>query len=131
METTTRNFKWLNAVALMLVLPAACFILISLLKYNFGIEGPYDSIYPWLEQAGIKQSLGWNINLLILFGPVLAFLLAVLQVLWIDWHFTREQFDVRITLQRKLFPLLLLGVSGLVLTILCIYLVTENFLTEL
>ena len=127
METTTRSFRWLNTLALLLVLPTAYFILISVLKYDLGIEGPFDSIYPWLEQMGIKESLGWNINLLFLFGPVLAFLLAVLQVLGIDWHFTREQFDLRITLQRKLFPLLLLGISGLVLITLCIYLVAENF----
>ena len=126
METTSRSFNWLNTLALFLVLPATFFILISVLKYNLGIEGPFDTIYPWLERVGIQESLGWNINGLILFGPLLAFAIALLQVLGIEWNFTKEQFDIRVTVQRKLLPLLVLGLSVMVLATLIIYLLGEN-----
>ena len=126
METTSRSFNWLNTLALFLVLPATFFILISVLKYNLGIEGPFDTIYPWLERVGIQESLGWNINGLILFGPLLALAIALLQVLGIEWNFTKEQFDIRVTVQRKLLPLLVLGLSVMVLATLIIYLLGEN-----
>jgi hypothetical protein len=128
METTAPRFKWLNTAALLLVLPTTCFIFFSVLKYNLGIDGPFDSVYPWLERMGIKESLGWNINALIIFGPLIALLAAVLQVLGIEWNFTKEQFDLRVTIQRKRFPLVIIGISGIVLVILMTYLVAENFL---
>ncbi len=129
METTAPRFRWLNTAALLLVLPTTLFIFFSILKYNLGIDGPFDSIYPWLERMGIRESLGWNINALILFGPLIALLIAVLQILGIEWHFTKEQFDLRITIQRRSFPLFLLGISGLLLTCLLGYMVVENFLS--
>ena len=55
-------------VALLLALPTT-YVLISILKYGWEIDGPFDSSAPLLERMGIKESPGWNINLLILFGP--------------------------------------------------------------
>ena len=89
METITPRFRIFNFIALLLTIPTAYFIVASLLKYNFGIDGPYDVVYPLLQQMGINNSLGWNINLLILFGPVLALLVSLLQLLHMEWHFTR------------------------------------------
>ncbi|MEP6700376.1 MAG: hypothetical protein ABJA85_03645 [Bacteroidota bacterium] len=79
-----------------------------------------------LERMGINDPLGWNINLLILFGPILALLISLMQVLGIEWHFTKEQFDFRVTIQRKWFPLIVSVISGMVLVTLFIYLIGEN-----
>ena len=126
METTTSRHNWLNFVALLLSLPTAYFILISVLKYGLGIDGPFDSITPALESWGIKESLGWNINLLILFGPVLACLITAFQVLRINWHFSKEQLEFRFTILRKWFPLsVAIGSAGL-LMILFVYVLGEN-----
>lgn len=59
--------KWAIALGTLLAIPTAYFILISLLKY--GLDQPYlfDSARPFLERMGIKEALGFNINLLILF----------------------------------------------------------------
>ena len=126
MEKTTSRYNWLNAFSLLLVLPAVYFIGISVLKYVFGHDSPFDSAEPLLDSLGIQESLGWNINLLILFGPLLALGLTAMQILHIEWHFTKEQFDFRIRVQKKWFPLIVAFLSGLVLATLFIYLMGEN-----
>ncbi|MGH2552676.1 MAG: hypothetical protein ACRDEB_03100, partial [Chitinophagaceae bacterium] len=106
--------------------PMAYFILISVLKYGLGIDGPFDLATPFLERMGIKENIGWNINLLILFGPLIAFLLTIFQVLKINWQFSKQQFEFHITVQKKWFPLLIAVLSGTALLTLLIYLVGEN-----
>ena len=126
METTTRRHIWLNVLSLLLALPTAYFITISLLKYGLNIDGPFDHASPFLERMGIKESIGWNINLLILFGPLVAFLLTVFQTLKINWQFSKEQFEFQFTIRKKWFPLVVAVVSGGLLLILFIYLAGEN-----
>lgn len=126
METITRRHTWLNVLALLLALPAAYFISISVLKYVFGVDAPFDSSTPFLERMGIGESLGWNINLLILFGPLIAFIITIFQVLHFRWQFSREQFEFHFSIQKKWFPLLVAVLSGGILLTLLIYLVGEN-----
>jgi hypothetical protein len=126
METTTRRHTWLNALALLLALPTVYFISISLLKYVFGVDAPFDNATPFLERMGISESLGWNINLLILFGPLIAFLITIFQVLKINWQFSKEQFEFHFTVRKKWFPLLVAVLSAGLLATLFIYLVGEN-----
>jgi len=128
METLHFRRDWLNAAASLLILPAAWFFGINILN-EVGIHGPYNVSQPLLEKYGIRETLGWNINLLIVFGPIAAMLITLWQVLRIQWQFTKEQFDLRITVQRRPFPLLVLGTSGLLLVSLLVYLLLENFLS--
>ena len=116
----------LAIASLLLALPTAYFIAISFLKYELAINSPFDTIAPFLERTGIRESLGWNINLLIVFGPVLAFLLLILQLLKMDWQFNKEQFDFHFTIKKRWFPLLIAGFSLSLLAILFIYLLGEN-----
>ena len=127
METTISRYKLLNAAELLLVLPTVYFISISILKYELGVAGPFDSAEPVLEQFGVSKPLGWNINLLILLGPVVALCIALFQVLHIDWHFTKEHLQFRATIRKKWFPIVIVLLSGLVLATLFVYLVVENF----
>jgi hypothetical protein len=73
--------KWFAWAALLLLSPTAYFIGANILKEVFGEAGPYNAIKPFLQQAGIRGSFGWNINLLILIGPVMALVLTIFQVL--------------------------------------------------
>ena len=114
--------------SLLLALPTAYFICIAILKYELGIDAPFDSIAPFLKKMGIKESLGWNINLLILLGPVVAFLLTIFLVMKMDWQFTKEQFDFHFTIRKRWFPLLVAGFSVSLLAILTIYLIGENLI---
>ncbi len=126
METTKSQRNLLTAFALLLALPTAYFITISVLKYVLNIDGPFDNATPFLERMGIKENLGWNINLLILFGPLIAFLISIFQVLKINWQFSKEQFEFHFTIRKKWFPLMVVLLSGGLLLTLFIYLLGEN-----
>ncbi len=126
MEKSNSRHKLLNAAALLFALPTAYFITISLLKYVFNVDGPFDNASPFLERMGIKENIGWNINLLILFGPLIAFLITIFQVLKLNWQFSKEQFDFHFTIRKKWFPLMVAILSGGLLLTLFMYLVAEN-----
>ncbi|MDP9231058.1 MAG: hypothetical protein M3O67_10380 [Bacteroidota bacterium] len=126
MKLSTSRITWVTALALLLALPTAYFILIAILKYGLNIDGPFDSATPFLERMGIKQTLGWNINLLILFGPVLALVLTIFQVLKIKWEFTKEDFQFHFTVQKRWFPILVAAFSIGLLAILFFYMLGEN-----
>ena len=130
METTFHRYKWLNVLSLLLALPTAFFISISVLKYVFNVDGPFDNATTFLERMGIKESIGWNINLLILFGPLIAFLITIFQVLKINWQFAKEQFEFHFTIRKKWFPLMVAILSGGILLILFFYLVGENYFSH-
>ncbi len=118
-----------NSIAiasLLLALPTAYFITISVLKYLAGIDGPFDTMAPVLERWGIKETLGWNINLLILFGPVVAFLLTIFQVLSIRIQFTENHFLFQFLLKKRWLPLFVAAFSVSLLAILFVYLLGEN-----
>jgi len=115
-----------TTLGLILAIPTAYFIFISVLKNQFGINDPFDILQPSLERMGIKNAIGWNINLLILFGPVLAFLLTVFQVLRIKWEFTQQEFNFHLTVQKKWFPILVATFSLGILAILFLYGFVEN-----
>ena len=127
METRYRRFTGLNIVAILLLFPAFFVIAISLLKYGIGIDGPFDASQPLLESMGIKEPPGWNINLLILLGPMVAGLLTVLQVLNIEWHADKEQFRFFISIRKRWFPIGIALFSGLILATLAGYLFLENY----
>jgi hypothetical protein len=118
--------SWITWTALLLSLPTAYLISISILKYVFEVDGPFDLAAPLLEEMGIKQSLGWNINLVILLGPVVACLLTVFQVVKIKWQFSSENFQFHITVKKRWFPLLVGAFSLTLLAILFLYLFGEN-----
>ena len=126
MKTTTFKNNWLTAAGLLLALPTAWFIFINILN-EIGISGLYNASQPVLENLGIKESIGWNINLLILFGPVLAFLLTLFQVLKIEWKFTEEEFLLNFTVHKRWFPLLVTAFSVGLIAILTLYFLVENY----
>ena len=126
METNIRRHTWLNLLSLLLALPTAYFITISVLKYGLNIDGPFDNATPFLERMGIKENPGWNINLLILFGPLIAFLLTIFQTLRINWQFSKQEFEFHFTIRKKWFPLVVAVLSGGLLVTLFIYFLGEN-----
>jgi hypothetical protein len=115
-----------TALSFLLALPAAYFITISVLKYEMGINSPFDSVAPFLERMGIKETIGWNINLLILFGPVVTLGLTILQVLKINWSINEEEFHFHFRVKKRWFPLLVIAFSLSLLAILTLYMVGEN-----
>ncbi len=122
----TINRKLALTFGVLLALPTVYFIIISLLKYGMGVPSLYDSAQPLLEQLGIKESLGWNINLLILFGPLIALALNLFSVLKIEWYSDKEIFSLRFSIQKHWGNMMLVIFSGLLLATLFIYAIGEN-----
>jgi hypothetical protein len=113
-------------IGTLLTLPTAYFILISLLKYGLGIHSLFDSAQPVLEQWGFRESLGFNINLLILFGPMIALFLNLFAVLKIEWYNQTENFSVRFYIQKDWWNMIVVIFSGAILATLFIYALGEN-----
>lgn len=125
MRTITSKNHWLTAAGLLLVLPTAYFILIGILS-AFGINGPLEAIKPFAERLGIKDPPGLNITSVILFGPMVAFLLTIFQFLKIEWHFSREEFLLNLSFQKRWFPIMVAAASVGVLAMLSLYMFVEN-----
>jgi hypothetical protein len=106
---------WLNSTGVFLLLPACYVIIISLLKFELGVNEPFDSSAPVLESWGIKEAPGFNISSLLVFGPMLAILLASIQVLTIRWKFSKENWDFNIRVRKKVLPLTIIFLGMLVL----------------
>ena len=118
-----RSAAW---VGLLLSLPTAYFFLISFLKFELNTPGFYDAIKPALQSMGLRESFGWNINLLILFGPVLALILNVLSVIHIRFETTKEKIDCQVSIYKSWKNLAIVFLGGMVLLILLAYLFVEN-----
>lgn len=124
MRQITRS-NWLTVAALMLAFPTTWYIIINLLN-EVGISGPYNSSISIFESMGSKRSLGWNINLLILLGPIAACLLTAFQVVKIDRQFTERHFHFHFAIRRRWFPILVGALSISLLAVMSLYLVGEN-----
>lgn len=125
MKTITFKNNSVTATGLLLVLPTAYFILIGLLS-SIGISGPLEAIKPFVERLGIKDPPGFNITSVILFGPMVAFLLTIFQFLRIEWNFSKEEFLLNLSFQKRWFPIMVAVASVVVLGLLTLYMFVEN-----
>lgn len=126
MQKSITYRKILSILTLLIMLPAILFITTSVLKYGLGINGPYDTLSPSLEKMGITESLGWNINLLILSGPLLAIIISLIQVLRIEHFFSNEELQFRVVIKKKRLPIIILLLGTLSMATLFLYLTGEN-----
>lgn len=110
----------------LLVFPAAWFVLISILKYQLGFAGLYNISAPLLNSWGIHEPMGWNINLLILAGPVFALVLNVLGIASEHFNPAQESFDSRASLRRNWWGLAVIVCSSAVLIVMFVYLLMKN-----
>jgi len=125
MKTMTFKSNALTIMAALLAFPTVYFIIANLLN-EIGFPGPYNLIGSFVENAGGKQSPGWNINLLILCGPVVAILLTFFQFVKIEFHFSQEEFLLHFSIRKRWFPILVTVVSGAVLAFIFFYMLGEN-----
>ena len=126
MKSIISRSKLFWITGLFLSIPTFYFFLASILKYELNTPGLYDTISPALQSMGLHENFGWNINLLILFGPVLALLLNVLSVIHIRFETTKEKFDCRLSINKSWKNLAVVFFSGLLLLFLFAFLFVEN-----
>ena len=123
---TAINRRYATAFGMLLIFPTAYFILISFLKYGLGVPYLFDSSQPLLERMGIKEALGFNINFLIVFGPLIALALNLLAVLKIDWYNHQDKFSIKLSIKKHWWNMVLVIFSGVLLATLFIYALGEN-----
>ena len=125
MKTMTFKSNTLTIIAALLAFPTVYFIIANLLN-EMGIAGPYNLIGSFVESTGGREPLGWNINLLILCGPILAILLTIFQFVKIEFHSSKDEFLLHFSIQKRWFPILVTAVSGAVLATVFFYMLGEN-----
>ena len=125
MKTITFKNNWLSTVAVLLMLPAAYFILIGVLS-ELGINGPLEATKPIAEKWGIKEGPGLNITSVIVFGPMVAFLLTIFQFMKAEWRFTKEEFLLHFSFYKRWFPIMVAVASVGLLGLLFLYIGVEN-----
>lgn len=113
-------------IGLLLTAPAAYFIFASILKYVLGLPALFNAIEPALTSMGGKETLGWNINLLLLFGPLIALLINVTSIFKIQWDKRDDEINIHIIIQQKLLNWIVAGISGGSLALLFLYALGEN-----
>ena len=126
MTLTSRQHTSAFIAGLLLAFPAFYFILISILKFELNQPFLYDSISRLLLQWGLRDNFGWNVNLLILSGPVLAVLLNLAVILRIQFENAKDQFDCRFTISRNWLNLAVVLSGGCILGFLALYMIGEN-----
>jgi hypothetical protein len=112
-------------VGLLLTMPAAYFLFINILN-EMGQPALYNSAAPLMASLGADEPFGWNINLLIAGGPLIALLLNVSSVLRFDWHVDKTLIDISLQIERRWTNWVIIGLGGLCMLVLFIYLLGEN-----
>ena len=112
-------------IGLLLSLPAAWFILINILN-ELGYSQLFDRSWPTLQDWGVQEPIGWNINLLIVFGPLFALALNALSILQIRIDFSKEKIDCQLSVLKNWLNISVILLSGGALLILGTYLLLEN-----
>ena len=114
------------AAGALLAFPSAYLIFISLIKYNIGMPYLFDTSQPLFEKLGSKEPLGFNINLLILFGPLIAMILNLFALLKMEWINAGDYFSVNFSIQKHWWNILIVIFSGILLAGLFVYAIGEN-----
>jgi len=125
MKTITFKNNWLSTAAVLLMLPTAYFILIGLLS-ELGMNGPMEATQPIAEKWGIKEGPGLNITSVIVFGPMVAFLLTIFQFMKAEWRFTKEEFLLHFSFYKRWFPIMVAVASVGLLGLLFLFAGVEN-----
>ena len=125
MKSMTFKSNALTIIAALLAFPTVYFITANLLN-EIGIPDPYNLIGSFVESAGGREPLGWNINLLILCGPIAAILLTIFQFVKIEFHSSKEEFLLHFTVQKRWFPIVVTVISIAVLASIFFYMLGEN-----
>jgi hypothetical protein len=112
-------------IAAALVIPSLYFVISAFLNYGLGISGPWSVIEPIFNQPQNK-SLGLNINLLIVFGPIAACLISLFQVLQLDWKLEKERLHIKASLFLKSYHWIIIGASLFCICSMLLYFLGEN-----
>ncbi|MBV9987022.1 MAG: hypothetical protein JO301_05050 [Chitinophagaceae bacterium] len=126
MKTSILKIDPFLVAGALLVAPAGYFFTAAFLNYELHLPFFWDPIAPYFEQ---HKSLGWNANLLIAFGPVLAVLMNLPRLL--QFRLYRDEFDrwqLSALLQLSSPRWAVIGAGIFVTGVMIAYMFGENFI---
>ena len=126
MTTDVPKSHWSVIAGLLLTFPAVYFIFICVMKYQFNLPVMYDKAEPVLQSFGTNKLIGWNINFLIVFGPLIALLLNVSSVVSLFCQSTTENYIIQFTIKKRTMNWSVIFLSAFCLVAFFMYLFKEN-----
>ena len=126
MKTKTLKPNLNATIGLLLTVPALYFIFISVLKFVFGVPMLFDAAQPILDAWGVKGPIGWNVSLMFILGPLVAFLFNLTSVLRIDWENNKHQINFQLSFEMGFKNWLLVVISCLCMINVFVYVICEN-----
>jgi hypothetical protein len=128
MQKELLQTKWTLIAGLLLAFPAAYFLLANVLNSEIGLNWLWKPIEPIFKKPENKR-FGWNVNMLIVFGPLLATLLNALSLIYFRFEKTGEYFQLQLFIKRKWWNIAVMIVAVGILVCLGTYLLLENLST--
>jgi hypothetical protein len=125
MKKVHLNRQFAFSAGFMLVFPALYFIVSAWLNYGLGFSALWKIIEPIFEKPGNKQ-FAFIINLLILFGPLLAIFINLPLVMQLFMSRTPEEVNVHFAFKKYGWSWIIIGTGIFCLAALFFYLLVEN-----
>ncbi len=125
MKKVLINHPFALSAGFVLVFPALYFIVSAWLNYGLGFSPFWKVIEPIFEKPGNKQ-FGFNINLLIVFGPLLAILINLPQVMQLHLVAEPEELKVHFAFKKYSWSWIIIAAGTFCLAALFLYLFVEN-----
>lgn len=125
-EKSVSSNRWIFIAGLLLSLPAAVYLFVSMAKYALGWNGVYDALYPFYLRWGVEEHLGWNINLLIVFGPIIALFMNLPVFAKAGYKAKERELAFSISLKEHWPNVLFAAANSFLLVVLFTYLAGEN-----
>jgi hypothetical protein len=120
MKTQITHHRVASIAGTLLVFPAVYFVSASILYLNWGLPGLWNLADPSLVNLSNGQ-IGWNINLLILVGPMLALVWNTFSLVQINWNNSNEQLQLSFRVHKHWSNIYVAIVSLVVLASIFVY----------
>ena len=111
---------------LLLTLPSAIFIFISVTKFQFGIPVFYDGTMSIMQATGLTNSPEWVLNSLVIGCPLAALLLNISSMVSCSYHLSKSDIIFHFSVKRNKRSAAIIMVSSFCLLVLFLYVLTEN-----
>ncbi len=111
-------------LAILLMIPAVVFVTANLLKYQVGLDQPYDAFSPiWSTDAGVYQGA---FNSVVLLGPLAGMALIAWAVVRLSFGRRDGTWVASVSVQKRWPELAVLGAGLSLMAVMGLYLIAEN-----
>ncbi len=126
MQTTFTTARWPLMVGILLIFPAFYLLTSTWLFNSLGISLPRQIVAPWLDPPCINGHFSFNINMLFIFGPVIAIVVNLRNLFVLYVLSSEEQLDVSASINKYSWSWIVVIVAMFCLAATGIHLITGN-----